>query len=512
MASRIGSPLDGMLVVRDEQGHDLASNDDQPGTVDPGLDFTVPANLHAIVLALHDVTGRSGPDFVYHLAVSQTDRPDFALSVEDDRHNITPGGAGLMHVNVARTGFNGPIKLAFPGLPSSVKPVGGEIAAGASSTLVWLPATDGAAKAGLMRVIGTAQLGPLMLGRTALLPARRPEEALQPWLREDVAIASAAGPSLGLAWTEPSAAIALKPGVNVPLKLKATRGAGSPTAPTNAPTTGPIRLSLVSTQPMPKKNIKENNQDKEVDAPERALRLDGAPAVAAAATDATVQLVVPADLPVATYDLSVRAELLTVDGKGVLATTYAPVLRADVAKPPAPNPAQPLAVFEDNPDFVAHLDQGAGKITLVTDDKFSGKAAAKVTPDQRFNPALPGLEVKIRQNPGPGEFRYIRFAWKKKGGQAICIQLNHDGTWGPAAGSANHSFRYHAGPGQCYGASLAVAPKPPDNWTVVTRDLFADFGEFTLSGIALSPVDGEYGLFDHIYLARGANDFDLIKP
>jgi hypothetical protein len=46
----------------------------------------------------------------------------------------------------------------------------------------------------------------------------------------------------------------------------------------------------------------------------------------------------------------------------------------------------------------------------------------------------------------------------------------------------------------------------------VTRDLFADFGEFTLTGLALSPVDGEYALFDHIYLGATPEDFELVKP
>ena len=49
-------------------------------------------------------------------------------------------------------------------------------------------------------------------------------------------------------------------------------------------------------------------------------------------------------------------------------------------------------------------------------------------------------------------------------------------------------------------------------FTVVTRDLFADFGEFTLTGLALSPVDGEYALFDHIYLGTTPEDFELVKP
>ena len=44
LAARIGSPVDCVLSIRDEHGNQLASNDDQPGTTDPGLDFNVPGN------------------------------------------------------------------------------------------------------------------------------------------------------------------------------------------------------------------------------------------------------------------------------------------------------------------------------------------------------------------------------------------------------------------------------------------------------------------------------------
>jgi hypothetical protein len=179
--------------------------------------------------------------------------------------------------------------------------------------------------------------------------------------------------------------------------------------------------------------------------------------------------------------------------------------------PPLP-PQQPYRVFEDQAEFVANLLEGAGTATLEAADKYSGKSSIKVTPDQRFTERLPGLDIRIRQNPGPGEYRFLRFAWKKKGGQTICLQLNHDGVWGPTEGNMA-KFRYHAGPGpECYGASLAVDNKIPADWVVVTRDLYADFGEFTWTGIALSPVDGEYALFDHIYLGRTTRDFELVKP
>ncbi len=178
-------------------------------------------------------------------------------------------------------------------------------------------------------------------------------------------------------------------------------------------------------------------------------------------------------------------------------------------KPPA---EKPLAVFEDQVEFLANLTEGDGQASLIADQKYSGLASIKVTPNQRFNPALPGLNVKIREFPAPGEYRYVQFAWKKQGGQAICLQLNHDGKWGPDAAD-KPKFRYHAGPvSDVSAARWHVDANVPAEFTVVTRDLFADFGEFTLSGLALSAVDGEFGLWDHIYLGTQPEDFELVKP
>jgi hypothetical protein len=179
-----------------------------------------------------------------------------------------------------------------------------------------------------------------------------------------------------------------------------------------------------------------------------------------------------------------------------------------------PLPAEPpLPIFEDQPEVVAALTQGGGMATLLPDDKFSGAASIKVTPDQKFNGMLPGLAAKIREKPGPGEFRYLQFAWKKQGGQRIGLQLGHDGTFGPQGGKPA-LFRYDAGPApdQSFGGAVRVDGALPGGFVVVTRDLFADFGEFTLTGLSLAALDGEFALFDHIYLGRQLRDFDLVAP
>jgi hypothetical protein len=165
-----------------------------------------------------------------------------------------------------------------------------------------------------------------------------------------------------------------------------------------------------------------------------------------------------------------------------------------------------LAIFEDHAEFPTEINAGGGQVTLDTDDKFSGTAAFKIV-GYRENARMPRLtSVKIRQNPMPGEYRFMQFAWKKVDGQSVCLQIAHDGAFGPVG---NHSFRYHAGPGpECWGASIQIDAKLPTGWTLVTRDLFADFGEFNFTGLTLSMMDGQYVLFDRILLGRVVTDFE----
>jgi hypothetical protein len=495
-AARVGAPVDGLLSLHDVAGNQLAASDDRPGTLDPGLEFTVPPGMQALLVAVRDTRGAASPDAGYRLAVRPAQLPDFALVLEGDRLLVPAGSVGLLRVRARRAGYLGPIALDMTGLPEGVEIAPREIPAGAGEALLGVRAA-GSVAAAVVGIRGMAS-APAIERWAEFDGGPSTQRAL--WLARHLAIATTPSPPLQLAWNSGSEGDQLMPLGAMPVSVRVIRSGSA---------RGPVRLSLVTSQPMPKKTVKVNNQDQVVDDVDRALRLEGAPVVPPDQELGTAQLLVPGDLPVLAYDLALRGELLAADGQSVVATATTPVRRLATAAPP-PQPA--LAVFEDQADFVTRLDQGGGQATLHEAEKHSGRASVKVTPDQRYNPNLPGLGIKVRQHPGPGEFRYLRFAWKKQGGQAICLQLNHDGAWGPAPGSPA-KFRYHAGPGpECYGASLQVDANLPAGFVVVTRDLFADFGEFTLQGLALSPVDGEYALFDHIYLGRTAADLDAVRP
>jgi hypothetical protein len=177
----------------------------------------------------------------------------------------------------------------------------------------------------------------------------------------------------------------------------------------------------------------------------------------------------------------------------------------------APKPGGPPAVVElledDSEGLLAQLsftDQGA-RIARDFRDFYSGVCSVRVTPFQRYCPRLKGWDYPIAEKPGPGQYRYLRFAWKRVGGGGIMIQLHN------SAGSWNQ--RYFAGKRSpitaTWGPMLQVADSAPAEWVVVTRDLFKDFGPMRLTGLALTPMDGgSAGLFDHFYLGRTVADLD----
>jgi hypothetical protein len=169
--------------------------------------------------------------------------------------------------------------------------------------------------------------------------------------------------------------------------------------------------------------------------------------------------------------------------------------------------------FEDDPAFVDSLNRGTGAVTLDTSDKFTGTASLRVTPEDRENPSLPGWDLAIRSEPNPGEYRFVRFAWKKRGGKQLGLHLAQRGEFAPAdLINPKESLRYHGGreTAKNYGHALQFRDQPPDQWDPVTRDLWVDFGNVDVSGLRFVCGDGEAALFDHIYFARTPQDLDRI--
>jgi len=180
-----------------------------------------------------------------------------------------------------------------------------------------------------------------------------------------------------------------------------------------------------------------------------------------------------------------------------------------------------VVLFDDEPAFVAALTEGDARASLVTDDKFSGKAALLLTAGQKHSPNIKGWQYEIVENPAALDqaataakappateskpapaparsFRYLRFAWKSTGAKGVMLELAAKGAWPPADKPLR---RYYSGANTSGWAANEVSREVPTEWTVVTVDLWKDFGDFTLTGIAPTALGGP-ALFDKIELLQ----------
>jgi S1-C subfamily serine protease len=162
-------------------------------------------------------------------------------------------------------------------------------------------------------------------------------------------------------------------------------------------------------------------------------------------------------------------------------------------------------LFEDRDaaQFVAAAG-GDAVASLEKEQAHSGAASLKITAGGRFRRTF-DERIPIRRDPQWGEYRHLRFAFRKSGEGRISIELEHER-------SADRPARYDAGLGDpCQGEAKRVwVNRLPEEWIVITRDLYAEFGEIDVTGLVLGVPDGEYALFDHIYLGRTPTDLDDI--
>lgn len=318
-----GSPLDGVLTVVGPNGAGLGSSDDRPGTSDPLVEATVPAGADHLIAVVRDLEGRGGADFTYRLVVRDLGRPDVTPTLESDRLAVPAGGVRLVTVPLVRQADTGPIRFELPGLPAGVQVAGETASPAAGFGLISLSAPEGAAPQAVLTslVARTANGGPPAV--RAAMSADFPAARLQPWLRRELAVAVVEPASLNAAWVASAPDEKLTPGGKLPVKLQIRRAAGA---------TGAVRVRLVTNQTIPKKTVKENNKDVQVDDLDKALRLEAPPTIAADAVEATAVLLVPADLPHGAWNLALVAELLSADGKSVV-TSAPTVVRTLVCAP-----------------------------------------------------------------------------------------------------------------------------------------------------------------------------------
>lgn len=191
-----------------------------------------------------------------------------------------------------------------------------------------------------------------------------------------------------------------------------------------------------------------------------------------------------------------------------------------------------VRLFDDgNEEFLTSLNEGEGTAAISSDDKQLGTTSLKITGGDRASARLPGMSYAITDTPKIGQFRYLRFAWKKVGGSEIGLQIAHDGMLGILSGpkkpmavfasrvGARNIPPDNRGTTYAYQYDIGTDKTPPmpvlrldkkisGRWEAYSRDLFGEFGRFRLTGLGFRCPDGEAAFFDGLYLARTEQDFE----
>lgn len=193
-----GVPAVLAMWITDETGRQLAEVR-RAGVSGQELIWTAPSNGQ-FELNLEDLTGRGGPEFGYHVEVSQA-IPDFRLRVEQDSTILPQNGYSLLKVIADRKGYNGPIHLSVGGLGDDVRLRNNTIPEKAKETRlkVYLPETLQPGQTRPIEVVGTATIDDVVVRRKAsTLPALRKSHPTTPFppVRLDGLIAASVGPEI----------------------------------------------------------------------------------------------------------------------------------------------------------------------------------------------------------------------------------------------------------------------------------------------------------------------------
>ena len=174
-------------------------------------------------------------------------------------------------------------------------------------------------------------------------------------------------------------------------------------------------------------------------------------------------------------------------------------------------PSEVLVVFDEEESIVESLVQGEAQIRIERQEAHSGKLAVAVTPHERCASQIANWSFPVRENPVDGEYRYLRFAWKKIGPGAAMLEIADRQQWPLAKASPPPAGRYAAGVNDSELDAILVNPNAPSEWEVVTIDLWKDMGDIEVTGLSLMCIGGGETQFDKILLARDVNSLDAYE-
>jgi outer membrane protein assembly factor BamB len=172
-------------------------------------------------------------------------------------------------------------------------------------------------------------------------------------------------------------------------------------------------------------------------------------------------------------------------------------------------------LFDETEAQMPFLMGGNSVASFKFGDAFSGRRYLACNPGQAgpawtppFGHCLPDWDFEIAENPKPGQFRWLQFAWKALDAKTDGMQLLIGGAW-PGGGVGVTAGKSIFTNGVIADKKLAVTP--PTGWTVVRVDLWdAVKRPLRLQALSLA-ASGGAAAFDAIVLGRTEADLPAMK-
>ena len=169
----------------------------------------------------------------------------------------------------------------------------------------------------------------------------------------------------------------------------------------------------------------------------------------------------------------------------------------------------PVAVlFDEQMEDMKSLQYGDNGFSFIFENAFVGDKAMQIAGGKRADPlwrppfghVVPNWDFEIAENPQPGQYRYLQFAWKAASPQTTGLALSLQGAW-VVSGETPASIPGHQ-------LKKQHSPVPPTEWQLVRVDLWQLFDGKPprIYAIGLA-AQGGAAQFDRILLGRTLEDF-----
>ncbi len=382
------SPIAGEIEILGLPANNrLAISSDQPPESDATLDFTIPANVQQIQVAIRDLFGRGEPRSVYRLVINSADRASFTLTKSQDAIQLPEDGAAIIELTVNRSGYKGPIELSTTaGDWVSISPA--RIPAGITGAVLCRIQRQATAPVSpLFRIVGTSVGTDPPLRRYAEPSAT---DALSNW---SGMIAAGQPAASGLRMQLETPPTVIFRGAPQTLRVQVQRNENSPAAGL------PVRISSRTTEPV---RLKQANNPREGTLPVVEIQvpsmIDEQAATRDATRDATSDVVLNVPLDVAAKDMEIvlKAESLPhAFSERVLATAWSEPFRVTVETAVAPK-----------------LDVATTRISSGTDQFIKGNLQRTKGFTAPVTVSLVGLPAGYRMEPAQVDAEAGEFAIK----------------------------------------------------------------------------------------------------